>query len=84
MKCHVTSWRIRVILHKTLIHSIVLYDSATWTLSQKVINIIVTLLKEKSSEKCSEPHRQREVCRIRHHEEKYRLLEDMMCSKFYA
>jgi hypothetical protein len=39
MKCHGTRWRIRVILHQMLIHSILLYDSATWTLSHKVINI---------------------------------------------
>jgi hypothetical protein len=51
MNCHGTRWRIRVILHQLLIHSIVLYDSATWTLSQRVIHIVVTLLKGKSSKK---------------------------------
>jgi hypothetical protein len=44
----------------------------------------VTLLKGKSSRKYSEPCRQRKVWRIIHHEEKYRLLEDMTRSTFYA
>lgn len=84
MKRHGTRWRIRVILPQMLIHSIVLYDSASWTLSQRLINIIVTLFKGKSSRKYSEPCRQREVWRIRRHEEKCRLLEDMMRSTFYV